>query len=160
MTESFIHVSMREFLKKNGWTLIAGEYPGGSDDELYVFGVMDPAVARDNSPDPRRHSEGEMIPDLLAYKGGVILVIEAKPRYSLEDKRKLKRLFTEKRDLLTASLERFCRSRHILPGIDVRHADYVPVLAFENPGLRPVGEDPGFAHIYVKSLEEARLVFF
>lgn len=60
MTESFVHVAMREYLKKEGWTLVAGEYPGGSDDELYVLSIMDPSVACDNSPDPRRHSEGEI----------------------------------------------------------------------------------------------------
>ena len=65
MTESFVHVAMREYLKKEGWTLVAGEYPGGSDDELYVLSIMDPSVACDNSPDPRRHSEGEIIPDIV-----------------------------------------------------------------------------------------------
>ena len=85
MTESFVHVAMREYLKKEGWTLVAGEYPGGSADELYVLSIMDPSVACDNSPDPRRHSEGEIIPDLFAYKAGVMLIIEAKPKYSFDD---------------------------------------------------------------------------
>jgi len=160
MTETLIHVSMRKYLKNHGWTLIAGEYPGGTDDELYVFSIMDPAVARDNSPDPRRHSEGEIVPDLLAYKDGIILVIEAKPKYSTDDKQKLERLFTEKRGLLINSLDRFCRSRHILPGINVRQAEYVPTLAFGNPDFKQIREDTGFAHIYVRSLDEARLIFF
>lgn len=160
MTETLIHVAMREFLKKQGWTLIAGEYPGGSDDELFVFSVMDPAVARDNSPAPRRHSEGEIVPDLLAYKDGMILVIEAKPKYSAGDKRKLERLFNEKRQLLIDSLDQFCRSRHILPGIKIRQAKYIPALAFGNPDLKQIPEDAGFAHIYVKSLEEVQLIFF
>ena len=60
INESFVHVAMREYLKKKGWLLIAGEYPNGSDDELNVLSISDPSVARDNSPDPRRHSIGEM----------------------------------------------------------------------------------------------------
>ena len=65
--------------------MIAGEYPNGSDDELNVLSISDPTVARDNSPDPRRHSFGEIIPDLIAYKDDVILIIEAKPNYSVDD---------------------------------------------------------------------------
>lgn len=160
MTESMIHIAMRQYLKNTGWTLVAGEYPGGSDDELYVFSVMDPTVARDNSPDPRRHSEGEIVPDLLAYKDGVILVVEAKPKYSADDKEKLIHLFTDKRNLLIDSLEHFCRHRHILPEVCVRDAQYVPTLAFGNPRFERMEDDAGFAHIYVKSLEEAQLVFF
>ena len=30
ITESYVHVAMREYLKKEGWLLIAGEYPNGS----------------------------------------------------------------------------------------------------------------------------------
>lgn len=56
ITESFVHVSMRQCLKRSGWLLIAGEYPNGSDDELNVLSISDPVVARDNSPAPRRHS--------------------------------------------------------------------------------------------------------
>ena len=50
ITESYVHVAMREFLKKEGWLLIAGEYPNGSDDELNVLSISDPTVARDHSP--------------------------------------------------------------------------------------------------------------
>lgn len=103
MNESYVHVAMRQFLKREGWTLVAGEYPGGSDDELYVLSIMDPEVARDNSPDPRRHSEGEIIPDLFAYKDGRMLVIEAKPKYSVADREKLKMLFHTKKNLDTVN---------------------------------------------------------
>ena len=48
MTETFIHIAMRKYLKKEGWTLVAGEYPGGSDDELFVLSIMHPIVAKDN----------------------------------------------------------------------------------------------------------------
>lgn len=97
MKESYIHVAMRQYLKDNGWLLIAGEFPGGTDDELNVLSIFDPKVARDNSPSPRQHSIGEIIPDLVAYKDGVILIIEAKPRYSKSDKEKLEDLLTDKK---------------------------------------------------------------
>ena len=160
MTESFVHVAMREYLKKEGWTLVAGEYPGGSDDELYVLSIMDPSVACDNSPDPRRHSEGEIIPDLFAYKAGVMLIIEAKPKYSFDDKEKLRKLLADKYGLLCDSLRKFCDERGILSGINFRKIKYVPVLAFGNEQYKVYDEENGFAHIYVKSLNDVKMVFF
>lgn len=160
MTESYVHVAMRQYLKKNGWILVAGEYPGGSDDELYVLSITDPMVARDNSPDPRRHSEGEIIPDLLAYKAGVILIIEAKPKYSVEDKEKLRNLLKNKKNLLFSSLSKFCTERNILPGIDLNQIEYIPVLAFGNENDMEYSEEKGFAHLYVKNIDEANILFF
>lgn len=160
MTESFVHVAIREFLKKEGWTLVAGEYPGGSDDELYVLSIMDPALARDNSPDPRRHSEGEIIPDLFAFKDGNMLVIEAKPKYSIDDREKLRNLLENKHKLLCDSMAKFCFERGLLRDVDFRNVNYIPVLAFGNEKYKVYGEEAGFAHIYVKSLNEAKIVFF
>lgn len=160
MNESYVHVAMRQFLKSQGWTLIAGEYPGGSDDELYVLSITDPNVARDNSPDPRRHSEGEIIPDLLAYKNGQILVIEAKPKYSVSDKEKLRSLFNTKMNLMINSLRKFCCDHRLLIGINLEDIQYIPTLAFGNEKYSQYEEEPGFAHIYIRNLKEARLVFF
>lgn len=151
---------MRRALKRNDWKLIAGEYPGGSDDELYVLSIMDPEIARDNSPDPRRHSEGEIIPDLFAYKDDVILVIEAKPKYDVGDRDKLKKLFDEKMNLLQESLLSFCTTRGISLNLDPTTLRYVPVLAFENQSLCPVYRESGFAHIYVKDLNEVSMYYF
>lgn len=160
MNESYIHVAMRQFLKREGWTLVAGEYPGGSDDELYVLSIMDPEVARDNSPDPRRHSEGEIIPDLFAYKDETMLVIEAKPKYSAADREKLKMLFLTKKDLMIAAIRKFCGEHGILREVSFESIEYIPTLAFGNENYRSFTEEPGFAHIYVRSLREAKLVYF
>lgn len=160
ITESFVHVAMRNFLKRNGWLLIAGEYPNGSDDELNVLSISDPTVARDNSPDPRRHSAGEIIPDLIAYKNGVIIIIEAKPNYSIEDKYKLINLLTNERERLINSLIKFSDGKHDFSHINYLTAKYVPVLAYENPEYVVTYSDNGFGHLYIKSLSEARLVFF
>lgn len=160
INESFVHVAMRQFLKRCGWLLIAGEYPNGSDDELNVLSISDPTVARDNSPDPRRHSYGEIIPDLIAYKDGVILIIEAKPNYSVEDKEKLINLLENEHDRLVSALWKFSYGKSCFSHIDYDRVDYVPTLAFGNPTYRTPHVDPGFGHIYVKSLNEAKLVFF
>lgn len=160
MNESYVHVAMRQFLKREGWTLVAGEYPGGSDDELYVLSIMDPGVARDNSPDPRRHSEGEIIPDLFAYKDGKMLVIEAKPKYSVADREKLKMLFLTKKDFMIAAIRKFCGEHSILKGVSFERLEYIPTLAFGNESYKSYAEEPGFAHIYVRSLTEAKLLYY
>lgn len=160
ITESFVHVAMREYLKQTDWLLIAGEYPNGSDDELNVLSISDPSVARDNSPDPRRHSAGEIIPDLIAYKNNVIIIIEAKPSYSFHDREKLHNLLANEKDRLINSLKKFSAGKSLLFDIDYDNAEYVPVLAFGNPSYRVSHIDSGFGHLYVRTLREARLLFF
>ncbi len=160
ITESYVHVAMRDFLKRKGWLLIAGEYPNGSDDELNVLSISDPTFARDNSPDPRRHSEGELIPDLVAYKDGVILIVEAKPGYSSEDKLKLTNLLNNLRERLINSLIKFSNRKKQFSHIDYTSATYIPVLAYSNPKYTISYYDSGFAHLYIKSLNQAKLIFF
>lgn len=160
ISESLVHVAMREYLKKHEWLLIAGEYPNGSDDELSVLSITDPSVARDNSPDPRRHSFGEIIPDLIAYKKGVILVIEAKPKYSSDDKEKLNNLLNNGKNRLIMSLTKFSDGKKEFSNIDYKNAKYIPVLAYGNPTFKVTHSDSGFGHLYVKSLSEASLIFF
>lgn len=160
MTETFIHIAMRKYLKENKWILIAGEYPNGSDDELSILNIQDPELARDNSPNPRKHSLGEITPDLIAYKDGVILIVEAKVKYSLKDKQKLVNLLSSKKNLLIDSLEKFSMQKNLFSEIDYRNATYIPTLAYENQTLKAEYFDQGFAHIYVKSMDEIKIVFF
>lgn len=160
MVEGLVHIAMRRFLKHEGWTLIAGEYPGGSDDELYVLRIKNPNLARDNSPDPRRHSFDEYVPDLLAFKDHKMLIIEAKPAYSLADKEKLRELLTRDYLRLIQSLGKFCREHHLLTGVDLNEISYIPTLAFGNPTFKKYSEEPGFAHIYVKTPKEVRMIYF
>lgn len=160
MKEDYVHVAMRQHLKDKGWLLVAGEFPGGTDDELNVLSISDPKVARDNSPDPRRHSTGEIIPDLVAYRDGVILIVEAKPKYSQSDKEKLKDLLTQKRDRLIVALEKFCANKPEFAHIDYHHIRYVPALAFHHTVSSIKKIDCGFAHIYVESLSKAIMICF
>ncbi len=73
--QDLVHYSVREFLRSKGWQLIAGQYPNGSDNELPPLNVLDPNLARDNSPDPRRHSKNKYVPDLVACKQKLMRLI-------------------------------------------------------------------------------------
>ena len=110
-SEGHIHLYMRTFLKQQGWRLIAGEYPGGSDHELYPLNVVDPTVARDNSPAPHHHSLGELIPDIVALRGRLLLIGEAKLQYDDRDRAKLDYLLNERRSDLLAALLTFALDR-------------------------------------------------
>ncbi|MEF3309606.1 hypothetical protein PV433_11955 [Paenibacillus sp. GYB004] len=156
VTEGFIHVSMRDFLKKNGWTLIAGQYPGGSDDELTALNVMDPTLARDQSPDPRRHSYGKLVPDLIAYKDGSLLVVEAKPKFSLEDQQKLIYLLSERRNDFISSLEKFAKERNFPVLLPIGNLRFIPTLAF-SASVKKYPKEPGFLYIRVSGLDQAYL---
>jgi hypothetical protein len=121
---------MRRILSDQGWLLIAGEFPGGSDHELYPLNVVDPAVARDGSPDPRRHSLGELIPDLVALRGRDLFIGEAKVHYNENDRLKLETLITERRDHFLSALRTFSRERRVPALLPVERLVLRPVLVF------------------------------
>ena len=128
---------MRAFLKGQGWLLVAGEYPGGSDHELYQLNVVDRVVARDNSPDPRRHSSGELTPDLVALRNRTLFIGEAKPRYDDLDRDKLVRLLTERQSDLIAALETFALERGFPNLSPVETLEMHPVLIFPSTSNAP-----------------------
>lgn len=105
LREDRIHWEVRAFLRGIGWNLLAGEYPGGSDNELRPFYIRDPTVARDNSPSPRQHSLDTYEIDLVAQKEDIILLIEMKPIYSKKDQDKLVRIIDERRSHLDTALK-------------------------------------------------------
>nr|ABC75874.1 R1.BtsI [Parageobacillus thermoglucosidasius] len=154
ITEGIVHVAMRHFLKSNGWKLIAGQYPGGSDDELTALNIVDPVVARDNSPDPRRHSLGKIVPDLIAYKNDDLLVIEAKPKYSQDDRDKLLYLLSERKHDFYAALEKFATERNHPELLPVSKLNIIPGLAF-SASENKFKKDPGFVYIRVSGIFEA-----
>jgi hypothetical protein len=129
-TEGYVHVAMRTVIADNGWQLIAGEYPGGSDHDLYPLNVVDPTVARDNSPDPRRHSLGELIPDIVALRGRQLLIGEAKVRYCEADRLKLENLITNRKDHLSQALKVFAKERSFMELLPVEDLEYCPLLVF------------------------------
>jgi hypothetical protein len=149
--EGSVHVAMRNIVRNSGWTLIAGEYPGGSDHELYPLNVVDPAIARDNSPDCRRHSLGELIPDLIAIKGRDLLIAEAKVSYNLPDQEKLQRLLSDRRADLLSALRKFAVERGFAQLLPVETLNLYPVLVFVHKE-RPPAPTVNFSHLLVQSL--------
>ena len=128
--EDYIHYSIRTYLRAQGWLLIAGQYPDGSDDELSALNITDPVVARDNSPDPRRHSQNKIVPDLICSKDNVILIIEMKPSYSEMDERKLVELLTKRYADMVSSLQDFLSAKGIVLEKSIEEYTFVPCLAF------------------------------
>lgn len=153
-TEGHVHVAMRRFLSNQGWQLVAGEFPGGSDHELYPLNVVDPAVARDESPDPRRHSLGELIPDLVALHDTKLLIGEAKVRYDEGDRAKLSLLLSERKSHLLAALQTFARERRVPALLPVERLVLHPVLVFgaDTAAPKPSG---GFSYLRVVSRTDA-----
>jgi len=72
---------------------------------------MDPLLCGDACPDPSRHSENKLVPDLFAWKPGYLLVIEMKPSFSVQDEQKLISLLTTRRNHLHLALETFAKDR-------------------------------------------------
>lgn len=153
LTETSIHIAARRLLKSDGWRLLAGQYPGGSDDECSPLYIVDPAVARDNSPDPRRHSSNKQVPDIVAIRDTTVMIVEAKPGYSAEDREKLMALMTTRRgDLRVALGERLSMlGLHTQVGLTP-----MPCLAFAERSPAP-WPDGDFAHILVESSRAARV---
>lgn len=132
MREDLIHYSVRKKLKANGWKLIAGQYPNGSDDELPPLYVVDPYLARDNSPDHRRHSKNKFVPDLVAVKDNIILIIEMKPKFYLKDELKLETLTTERVQDLKNSIVSFCNHQVNALEKEIEYYIFLPCLGFDN----------------------------
>ena len=155
-SEGLIHLCMRDFLSRHGWQLVAGEYPGGSDHQLYALNVVDPAVARDESPDPRRHSLGELIPDLVALRFRDLFIGEAKLYYDDGDRAKLAHLLDERRDHLLVALQTFALERGVPELLPVETLVIHPVLVFRSDSDAP-SLPTGFSYLRVDSRHEAYL---
>lgn len=136
-TEGHIHLAMRRVLADKGWLLVAGEFPGGSNHELYPLNVVDPAVARDASPDPRRHSLRELIPDLVALRSRDLFIGEAKVRYDENDRLKLETLISDRRAHLLAALRTFAKERRVPALLPVESLVLRPVLVFRAAASAP-----------------------
>ena len=90
---------------------MAGQYPSGSDDALPCLNVVDPSLARDQSPDHRRHSANKLVPDLVARLATDLLVVEMKPLYDPADEAKLIDLAGPRRLDFDSALDRLIARR-------------------------------------------------
>jgi hypothetical protein len=153
-TEGLVHVAMRKALRNAGFKLIAGEFPGGSDHELYPLNVTDPTVARDRSPDPRRHSTGELIPDIVALKQRCLVLGEAKVNYNDSDRIKLAYLINERRGDLQIALAKFSAERRFSELMPFDTLTLLPVLIFTTLKTSPA-LPKGFSYMRMASDSEA-----
>jgi hypothetical protein len=143
--EDIIHYAVRKYLRDAGWDLVAGQYPNGSDDELSPLNIVDRTVSCDNSPDHRRHSSGKLVPDLVAYKNGTLLIIEMKATYSPSDEAKLLSIITDRRDDFLGALRILLAStRPALAGF-LNELQLVPCLGMTaDCSPRPERDDFGY----------------
>lgn len=155
-TEGMVHVAVRAQLRADGWRLVAGQYPGGSDDELSALNVVDPALARDRSPDPRRHSLRKLVPDVVALRNSVLLIVEAKVAYSDDDRLKLRELLGLRVDDLHRALGEFGRVKLVPELLAPERLKIVPCLAFAR-GAPPEEGLEGFALLRARTLATAEL---
>lgn len=152
-TEGLVHLAMRKAFRNAGFKLIAGEFPGGSDHELYPLNVTDPIVARDRSPDPRRHSTGELIPDIVALKQRWLVLGEAKVHYNDLDRIKLAHLINEREGDLHIALEKFSAERNCPDLMPVSTLSLLPVLIFTTLKYPPA-LPKGFSYMRLASNSE------
>jgi len=80
MNEAEVYISAKLTLTQLGWVLLAGQPPNGTDN-LPVIEIRD--------GEHRMGSKGSLKPDLVAYNGGVVLIVEAKPLFDKDDEWKL-----------------------------------------------------------------------
>lgn len=147
-TEGRVHLAMRKSLRKHGFTLVAGEYPGGTDHELYALNVTDPTLARDNSPDPRRHSAGELIPDIVALKDRFLVIGEAKVHFNEPDRHKLAYLVEERHEHLQQAVVKFAVERRRPELLPFASLKLLPTLIFTAQRAAPNPSD-GFSHLII-----------
>ncbi|MFC1890863.1 hypothetical protein ACFLZT_00550 [Thermodesulfobacteriota bacterium] len=128
--EDFLHFAIRKFLKENSWELIAGQYPNGSDDEVPSLNIMDPTLAKDNSPDHRRHSMNKLVPDIVALNSNHMLIVEIKPVYSKEDEEKIEYILSDRILDLYNALRDLVITRGIKINVPIEELIFIPCLGF------------------------------
>lgn len=151
LREDVIHVAVRRYLRTTTWRLIAGQFPNGSDDELPPLNIMDPVLARDVSPDHRRHSKNKFVPDLVAGNKQFLLLIEMKPTYSLSDQEKLILLLSERREHLLQALKNLQAAREVELFTPLTELVFVPCLGFSAGSKYQKHSD--FCYFLVKDLD-------
>lgn len=152
MREDEIHYSVRSFLKDNDWLLVAGQYPNGSDDELQALNIKDPALARDDSPDHRRHSMNKLVPDLIALKGATLLVVEMKPSYSKSDEEKLLEILGDRFADFVRALDEMLALLDVSPPVEIPELAMVPCLGMSYGSVRPTRTE--FGYFDVKAIDD------
>ncbi len=120
LREDEVYLGTKSLLAKHGWLLIGGQPPSGCN-HLPVIEVKDKRMNE-------RGSRGAYKPDLVAYKNGILMLIECKPKRNLRDIRKLREILADD-----------ARKRALLNEIDQRKALERVGVEQATSGLRIAG---------------------
>ncbi len=121
------------------WNVIAYNPPGSQG----TFTIPNPK--KDGS---YRGQTGSESPDVIAIKNDVVLIVECKPNFSIEDSKKLQRLSKnpEKMEILGTLIHRVCKANEIVTSKNLR---YIFALAYQ--GKNHNIKELGFISIDVES---------
>lgn len=100
LTEGEIYFYLKKYLTLHGWEIIGGEPPDGSDDIR--------RIEIRNKDHKGIGSTGSLKIDLMCFKGGIVLLIEIKPKYSLSDIEKLNLILNNRLEDLFSALRERC----------------------------------------------------
>lgn len=137
--EYAITYGVKTFLLKHNWDVIAYNPPGSQG----TFTIPNPS--KDGG---YRGQTGSESPDVIAVKNDVVLIVECKSSFNLEDSNKLERLSknVEKMQILSTLIRRVCDANNItLP----RNLRYVFALAYQ--GKKHDIKHLGFISVDVKT---------
>lgn len=87
LDETQIYILMKEWFKDNGWIVLGGEPPGGTNDI--------PLIELKDIDHAGKGSKGSKKIDLVGYKQGYFLLLELKPTISYSDVKKLNQITSE-----------------------------------------------------------------
>jgi hypothetical protein len=107
MREDGVYLATKRFLKANGWLMLAGQPPNGCD-HLPVVEIKAPNRTE-------KGSKGTYKPDLIAYRKGVLLLVECKPVHDEGDAQKLRGILMDSsrcQELITELVQRNILNRH------------------------------------------------
>lgn len=119
--EYAITYAVKHYLLASNWEVIAYNPPGSQG----TFTIPNPG--KDGG---YRGQTGSESPDVIAVKGGLVLIVECKVDFDLEDSEKLKRLSEdqEKMKILETLVQRVCSANDIATPTEFR---YIFSLAYQ-----------------------------
>ncbi|MEM0287011.1 MAG: hypothetical protein QXG05_02400 [Nitrososphaerota archaeon] len=89
LNENQVYLALKQWLHKEGWLVVGGEPPGGTNDI--------PVVEMKNATHTMKGSKGSRKIDLVAFRDGYFLLIECKPSFSKSDVDKLNEVVSQKK---------------------------------------------------------------
>lgn len=104
LSEVEVYLGAKAWLISHGWTILGGQPPDGCD-SLPVIEIKD-------SKRKVKGSIGAYKPDLVAFRGGTIGVVECKPAFDLDDAMKVLAVIGS--DSRRAALFSEIRQRHLM----------------------------------------------